>query len=1417
MELQNSRNEINRLMAILVAQVKGSSALGQSDLNKVAETVLIPLLAEVYGYRNLRNLNTVEQPDYPAIDLADDDAKVAFQITSRPDLGKVKDTLQTFTDWKLYQKYTRLIIYVLTEKQRSYSKNACERIIQDRFEFDPDRDILDYRDILKKIAGFQIDKTRTIQGILKNNLVASKTLSDFSRDSPFPTELIDTSLKNEVNLLRKSRFLVGFDEVGSVLKLAGRILNGDLYRGTNAVKSWALTWCARILSATDKLDRAEEYLEVARKLGADTRIVDALICSKKGNQSTALEALAVIGTPSSRTAAFIVAGHHDGSHGMVDWLKSAGIDASDLDHDGRFILLMHQLRLGQWEAARETTNVLTKSDLEEVPALHHMIALSYLLRTVPIELRDIVLSHVPFDAATFPLASDATAIDIRRKAKSHFIHASETVQKLNYPTIALIPDGYAIWLELIDPEHSERGRIQLVERLNDLGSALHFVPLGLQFGVNLDLEVVEQEIERHIALHGGITRESVAARLALARAQKSPVEVANYVDRHFIMLAEYLDSKALRFLQIEMLSKSGLLRRAKECLDLLLRDGLSEAEEKRLRTMINISEGKDTLNDRKALFEQTDSLADLIAIVNELETRKNWELLCKYGEILFARTRSLQDAEGLANALYNANRFDQVVELLRANADIVEQSADLKMLYCWALYFEGELLCARSRLKKLSTDLENANYRDLQVNIGIALGDWAFLSVYVANEYQAKEKRSAHDLIKAAQLALYAGSDYAKPLILAATAKDNNDAGVIASAYFLATESGWEGEPQFVSCLHRAVELSGEDGPLLKLSLKEILDMKPQWDHQGSSARQLLSRGEAPMVFAAHFLNKSLISLMLLPAMTNPTERDLRRKASIPAFSGIHQSTPLVTGGTIGLDYTALLTLSFLDLFDNLLDVFDTVYVPHSALAWLFEERQKATFHQPSRIRDARRVLDLLATDSLEKLSPNTIPDREMTAKVGHDLAMLIAETEKPTSHNIQRLVVRPSPVYKVDSLGEEEADLTGQASLISSCQAVVEKLHHKGHITEDEAQNALAYMQLQERRWPNQPEIADRAELYLDDLAVYYFLHTGMIEKLCLAEFRLFVSSSLIAEFNALTAFERNSDGVLDVIERIRSVVYKEIESGKVKVGKWRKIDGWEEQSISDLQVTGVLALAEDCDAIVADDRFFNQHPHIEHSGTQKPLFSTLHLLDALVSAGSVSPEERLKYRTSLRRAGYFFVPVSEDELTQHLNTAAVMDEQVIETAELRAIRESILSVRMSEWLQLPREGDWLDSIVKVFVNTLRNLWRPDADIPSARARSDWIFDQLDIRGWTHSFEDDVRESVARNGSIGIISLLITPLPDVPPDTLDEYWTWFEDRVLIPIREQYADLYDWIVDLKRKQILELADSGLPEEQHNDN
>jgi hypothetical protein len=557
-------------------------------------------------------------------------------------------------------------------------------------------------------------------------------------------------------------------------------------------------------------------------------------------------------------------------------------------------------------------------------------------------------------------------------------------------------------------------------------------------------------------------------------------------------------------------------------------------------------------------------------------------------------------------------------------------------------------------------------------------------------------------------------------------------------------------------------------------------------------------------------LNKSLVDLIVFPAYSNLSENDPRRRSAIPAYSGNRQVNQIPIRGSIGIEATSLLTLSFLNLLDKGLDAFDTVYITLSTLSWLFEEKQKATYHQPSKIRDAHKILELIAADQLEKLIPSTTPDSDFAEQVGDELALLIAEAEKVRENeSTQHIVVKSSPVYRLSSLMEEEVDFSVHAAVLSSCQSVVSYLQHKGQITADEEKRARSYLQFVEKPWTNQPEIEDGAVLYLDDLSVHYLLRAGILNKLRRAGFKPIVSPFVLSEINGFISYERISEEVNEAIERIRSAINVRIESGKIQLGRQSRVDDKEKQSLLEQPTFGIFALAKDCDLVIADDRFFNQRAVIGDDSAQAPIYSTLDLIETLASYGSITLEERSEYITRLRRAGYFFIPASENEFLGYLNNSPIQEGKIHEIAELRAIRENILQVRMSTWLQLPSEIFWLESIFMALIRAMWKLWKTEDDISSIKARSSWILNQVDIRGWAHCFDTKTGDSIIETGRAEYIVRILTPPPDLTPDSKKQYWDCVEEKILDPIKEQYPNLYALIVKWYEEQIVDFVNKYL--------
>ena len=118
--LLRTQERIAELFGVFAFQAKGYSSSGKTDFHKVSEDVLVPIFKQSFNLPRLRNLNSTEKSNFPAIDLADDEAKIAFQITATSESKKIKDTLTKFVERGFYNNYSRLIFYILTEKKNSY-------------------------------------------------------------------------------------------------------------------------------------------------------------------------------------------------------------------------------------------------------------------------------------------------------------------------------------------------------------------------------------------------------------------------------------------------------------------------------------------------------------------------------------------------------------------------------------------------------------------------------------------------------------------------------------------------------------------------------------------------------------------------------------------------------------------------------------------------------------------------------------------------------------------------------------------------------------------------------------------------------------------------------------------------------------------------------------------------------------------------------------------------------------------------------------------------------------------------------------------------------------------------------------------------------------------------------------------------
>jgi hypothetical protein len=166
MNRQQKILKVGELLARFVAEVKIFTDSNLYDVNIHAENVLIPMLNEIFGLR-FENMNATQKKNYPAIDLADFSNRIAFQITATSGITKINETLDTFKRHNLNSTFDSLYFFILSERQKTYSKGSIAKHLPDNFDFDPDKHIIDCSYILELVKNFpSIAKIDAIERVL---------------------------------------------------------------------------------------------------------------------------------------------------------------------------------------------------------------------------------------------------------------------------------------------------------------------------------------------------------------------------------------------------------------------------------------------------------------------------------------------------------------------------------------------------------------------------------------------------------------------------------------------------------------------------------------------------------------------------------------------------------------------------------------------------------------------------------------------------------------------------------------------------------------------------------------------------------------------------------------------------------------------------------------------------------------------------------------------------------------------------------------------------------------------------------------------------------------------------------------------------------------------------------------------------
>ena len=142
--------------------------------------------------------------------------------------------------------------------------------------------------------------------------------------------------------------------------------------------------------------------------------------------------------------------------------------------------------------------------------------------------------------------------------------------------------------------------------------------------------------------------------------------------------------------------------------------------------------------------------------------------------------------------------------------------------------------------------------------------------------------------------------------------------------------------------------------------------------------------------------------------------------------------------------------------------------------------------------------------------------------------------------------------------------------------------------------------------------------------------------------------------------------------------------------------------------------------------------------------------------------------------------VPVEAVELVALLSHCRLVDDRLIETHELKAIRENLRILQRTDYVQVPGELGFVNGMNESFSQAIRLLWQSNDDVSVVRLKSSWLVQFIDARSWAHcqGLEDGQVLAAYRGQIMGLTMIAV----GLPATRRDQFQSWLDDAVLLPI-----------------------------------
>ena len=1199
-----------------------------------------------------------------------------------------------------------------------------------------------------------------------------------------------------------------------IQNLLKRVVDGDLAGASASTKTNIRHWTAKLCAIkTETLPYAKQLRNEIEQSDSDIdlTVVDALIAETEGDTDKALRLLRDPDDQDSRSAWFSLLSRVKGKADALAWFEQ-----QDNRNDPQFFTPFGWAKWAicaceyeKWDEALARLATMEDS-WDKMPWLADVEGRINAAMLLPSDSREMVLGGVPLYPGVTP-NQDATAVNHHARAMACMEFVKKRIQSLPDHTWTKEFADWSIWLGLMNPK-SDSANIarENIRRLMDQDAqAVDAIPFAFAFEIPFNTEPLKNYLEQRRTL-GGLDDRELLAEFLLARQSMIPRDFKTYLEENKIRLFDVVSPPFLTTVHATALVEVN--HSTKDARTLVEEDGtLNQDQSDRLFTLLDGSAGHDLGQKLMDRYHQSNSFIDLQNLIYHLKMVGDRERLLPLVRERFDQAPTVENAIDVVGCLGDPSSYDHqsIIEFLDGNSDILEQSDDLKAVKATALFHAGQFEDSRKINKYLLRQRINVDYLLLDLRIAIASGYWERIGAILVRAWKQRDTYIPETLMTLAQLAGQQGQMHNQVLQLAklAVKKAPDDPRILMAAYWQHYKLGREDEAD-PAWFERAVTLSSEsEGPVWSVDLPDLTNnwIPKRRDYLREVERKWLN-GEIPMSLAAGVFNVSLARIFLHIPDQNANESDGRCKVILPISAGTRNPIELRKTWTVGLDVTSIMVLSYLDLLEKTMDAFCHVKLAPEIMEHLFQEQDEVRFHQPSRIEAAKQVIQLLGQGKLKVADKPVMPPKGIIVEVGRNLATLLQMAREDKGK-----LVCAFPVHKAGSLMEQQADTSTFDDLIISSMDFCKLLHDSGRISSTDYQHVrlILHRQGQTERVILPASILD-GPIYMEDLALRYLLEAKILHKVAASSASSAVISvhpDLLQEMRELTVEDDDCKKLAGKIDGIRHILRTAVAQEKASFLP-HAADLNKQNKSSEIRFQATASLLEGssvCDALCIDDRYINSISNLIGPTERKiPIICILDVLRHLVAHEFISVSDYRTVRHKLRSGGFAFIPLEPEELVHWLNDAKFDNGRLVESVELRILRQISARVDSLGMVNIEEAIALSANFRDVLRQSILNLWK-DEDKPQEETTklSDWVWHNLLVAAIPG------RQNLTREAYTdlikGIVSfrlgILFLPSYTRTQDRLVHYANWIERSILQRLRPANKDRVEMALDIARDVI----------------